>query len=487
MGAVNNDITKDLLDWYKTEAVSEKPPKLVLKVVVENGNETLKCVPVSQIKGWRDTVSFYFLRHFGYGPFNIQRVVELVLASRDQLGEHGSEICSAVAKKARHFNNKWSHPFKVNLKAILSLQLSTLPAAGSGLLETFSQPSLGYTKRAVTELPSGAIDASKWRSPEVPVDKPAQQALRKEIYEQTKQASQYGYVVDGQHVQITPEATEAMQKSVKVYSSIPPPKSGWPRHCAEGQTTEIEVLNKDAFEVAEQLVRDGHKPLVLNMANSRIPGGGVGEGSGAQEETLHRCSNYHLALDPANNQFHPQKTRDAYAIPEGGVILTEGVSVFRERGTGPIGSYTFKKEPFQVGIVAGAAYDISRRVGGGLSEEERAHTKETLLSILRCAAMNGYDSLVLGSLGCGAFDDDAATNTELVQQTLCDILSGPEFQGVFKKISFAILCFNPTDLSQPRPADKGGKINRLFAEFKHLFHGRKQSEIRFDSRIKGVV
>jgi uncharacterized protein (TIGR02452 family) len=52
--------------------------------------------------------------------------------------------------------------------------------------------------------------------------------------------------------------------------------------------TEIQVQDKTTFEAVCALVREGFNPLVLDMANAETPGGGILEGSRAQEEYLCR-------------------------------------------------------------------------------------------------------------------------------------------------------------------------------------------------------
>ena len=44
--------------------------------------------------------------------------------------------------------------------------------------------------------------------------------------------------------------------------------------------TTVEVINEDCLVLYEQLVTKGHRPLLLNMANASIPGGGYRKGDG---------------------------------------------------------------------------------------------------------------------------------------------------------------------------------------------------------------
>lgn len=59
----------------------------------------------------------------------------------------------------------------------------------------------------------------------------------------------------------------------------------------------IRVVEGDCLEAGLALKARGLHPIVLNMANGSSPGGGYLSGSGAQEENLHRRSDYCNHLD----------------------------------------------------------------------------------------------------------------------------------------------------------------------------------------------
>lgn len=61
-------------------------------------------------------------------------------------------------------------------------------------------------------------------------------------------------------------------------------------------STKIIVKNDDSIHCGHQLQQEGYNPVVLNLASRRNPGGGVKNGSRAQEESLFRSTNLFLSM-----------------------------------------------------------------------------------------------------------------------------------------------------------------------------------------------
>lgn len=244
------------------------------------------------------------------------------------------------------------------------------------------------------------------------------------------------------------------------------------------------VLNTDSFRAAKTLIDQGFNPLVLNMANKTSIGGGVENGSRAQEEDLFRCSNYYQALytqgKPSINGRHIYN----HTVGEFGCVYTPDVCVFRDGQNG----YAFLDDPFNVSCIAVAGYDLGKAdfrrelAGTALLKEIDAgtpildafeqYTREKIKLILEMAILKGHDSLVLGALSCGAFryrdpktgeqEDDGITANR-VAKAFETVLKMPEYKNCFKNITFAILA--PNAAGQKNLDIFNNMVNRLGVPF----------------------
>jgi uncharacterized protein (TIGR02452 family) len=264
------------------------------------------------------------------------------------------------------------------------------------------------------------------------------------IFQQTQDASQYGYrASDGSWIEINPASTKEMQQRTMVFHSRPKLKNTIRRF-----KTEFSVVNQDSLYGAREFVENGEHPLVLNLANAQSPGGGVRGGSRAQEEDLMRCTNYSFALFPELNPALARQlpsTREGvrYRIPETGAILTPRVTVIRDGRK----NYIFLDRPYEVDMLASAAYNLKPGHWGGPrgsigpnGKASRARydfevgTKEKMRTQLTIAANAGYTVLVLGAFGCGAFLNPPEKIARWYKE-----LFDTEFQGLFKSVRFSIL------------------------------------------------
>lgn len=201
--------------------------------------------------------------------------------------------------------------------------------------------------------------------------------------------------------------------------------------------TVVRVENIDCLNGARMLIAKGLKPVLLNMADRRTPGGGVAGGAGAQEENIFRRTNILLSLYQYSS-IHAAtmglpKSEDRYPLDMNyGGIYSKSVTVFRDNEDK---GYAFLEHPYIIDVVSVPAIshpDLD--ADGNLTPLMVEGTKRKIRTILNIAAINGNDSLVLSAFGCGAFRNPPHHMAKLFHEIIDN-----EFKGFFKEILFAII------------------------------------------------
>jgi uncharacterized protein (TIGR02452 family) len=197
---------------------------------------------------------------------------------------------------------------------------------------------------------------------------------------------------------------------------------------AEQPSSSVEVLETDTLQCAQSLIKQGLRPLVLNMASAVRAGGGYTSGALAQEETLFYKSTYALSLDP---KWNPTTAAfyDRQVLREDKTIYSPCVAVFRDR------EYNLLEweDCFLVDFVAVAGIHLHN--SERLTAQQLQLTLAKIRAIFSTAVAYGHDSLVLGALGCGVFRNDPVQIATLFKQ----VINEPAYKGRFSKIAFAIL------------------------------------------------
>jgi uncharacterized protein (TIGR02452 family) len=189
----------------------------------------------------------------------------------------------------------------------------------------------------------------------------------------------------------------------------PPPPSRKHRYDPDGVgappggRTQVAVHNADAIDVGAAMVRAGLRPLVLNLANDRTPGGGVAHGAVAQEESLFRRTNYHRTLLP-----------ELYPLRDDEAVYSPGVTVFRASAAR---GHRFVP-PWRLDFVACAGLRQPPTYRGRLGAEDAQAVARKARLVLQVTAAHGHDGLVLGALGCGAFGGPPAHIAEIFRDVL---------------------------------------------------------------------
>lgn len=185
----------------------------------------------------------------------------------------------------------------------------------------------------------------------------------------------------------------------------------------EFDETDIEIENIDTITSALKAIKDGYRPLILNMANAYRPGGGFLTGAKAQEEDLFRCTDLSATL-----------TFDLYPMHGCEIIYTAKAHILKDV------EYKDLDAPVEVGIVSVAAHTNPQiNEYGMIPQYIYDQTMLKIRMIFHLGMIQRYDCLILGALGCGAFNNPPHE----IAQIFCSV--SEEYAQKFDKIIFPIL------------------------------------------------
>lgn len=196
----------------------------------------------------------------------------------------------------------------------------------------------------------------------------------------------------------------------------------------------ISVTQERSFKAAVRLSKEypGSRIAVMNFANAFHPGGGVKQGSDAQEESLCRISTLYPLISQKNirGSFYQHHMEMNTPRASDSLIYSEGVIICKSDKDYP--ERLSKDEWVKVDVMTVAAPDLRDEIMCD-AELFGYHVKRAI-HMLTCAAAKEADILVLGAFGCGAFRN----NPEVVAKAYLVALQ--EFPEVFRKIEFAVYC-----------------------------------------------
>lgn len=192
------------------------------------------------------------------------------------------------------------------------------------------------------------------------------------------------------------------------------------------------------------------KTCVLNFASASNPGGGVENGSNAQEEAICRCSTLFSCIsdDKIVNQFHSKhrtelKAGHMTALYNDDCIYTPDVLVFKTDMELP--RLMPEKEWYKIDVISCAAPNLRSKPSNAMnpnsgkavsinsSELLNLHIKR-MKRILDIAKVNNEEVMILGAFGCGAFQN----SPEIVAEAMARVIR--EYLYDFKAIEFAVYC-----------------------------------------------
>lgn len=209
----------------------------------------------------------------------------------------------------------------------------------------------------------------------------------------------------------------------------------------------VRVSKGKTFQTALRLHSEHpeRKIVVLNFASATNPGGGVKNGSSAQEESLCRCSTLYPTLDRSWlwSKYYSVNRAARNVLHTDACIYSPGVVICKTDDSIP---KRLNPDHFvTVDVITCAAPNLRKAPGNYHNPEAgdvvritpqelyRIHLQRAK-HILHVAAHNEVDSLVLGAFGCGAFANDP----HIVAQAYHAAIE--EYKGRFSEIEFAIYC-----------------------------------------------
>ena len=209
----------------------------------------------------------------------------------------------------------------------------------------------------------------------------------------------------------------------------------------------VSITKSKTYEAAIRLNKQhpDKRIAVLNFASASRPGGGVKNGSSAQEESLCRCSTLYPTLDRRVlwQQYYDVNRASGNVLHTDACIYSPGVIIFKTDTDFP--ERMDEKEWCKVDVISCAAPNLRNEPANQYNPEtgkavsilpsvlQKIH-EQRARQILAVAADNMIDILVLGAFGCGAFRNDPKVVAKAYQNVLTD------HRQYFDLIEFAIYC-----------------------------------------------
>lgn len=207
----------------------------------------------------------------------------------------------------------------------------------------------------------------------------------------------------------------------------------------------VVVSTKRSFEAASKYAKN-KKVCVLNFASATNPGGGVENGSSAQEEALCRCSTLYPCL-------REKELWSGFYLPHRGannplynddIIYTPGVTVFKSDVELP--KKMLQMNWYNVDVLTAAAPNLRHmpsnymnpfagNQAANISDEELlALHRKRIERIFKVAIRNGAEVLILGAFGCGAFRNPP----RVVAKAFGEMQD--QYRENFDTIEYAVFC-----------------------------------------------
>ena len=180
--------------------------------------------------------------------------------------------------------------------------------------------------------------------------------------------------------------------------------------------TSISILNKDCIQECIDL--SGNKICLLNLANNYMQSGCKYVDGNTQEEHIFRTTNINKSLV---KKLYPWKDNE--------IVYTENVTIFKYM------NYNLLPKPVNISVISVAALINSKKTKDGkqfLYEKHRKITYDKIGAIFDICYNRNVTHLILGGLGCGAFNNPKDEIADIFKFWL------NKYKNCFKYISFCI-------------------------------------------------
>lgn len=150
------------------------------------------------------------------------------------------------------------------------------------------------------------------------------------------------------------------------------------------------ITKNDCIVDCIEDVINGKKVLLINSASLKRPGGGVVNGSQAQEESICRRTNLYMALKKVDSDIE----YPLFGKSKG--IFTENITVFKDLNHKLC-------DPFKINILSIFSRPANKIKSESYMKQLNRDIFETIL--FTCNKYN-IETLVIIPIGCGVFDND---------------------------------------------------------------------------------
>ena len=199
--------------------------------------------------------------------------------------------------------------------------------------------------------------------------------------------------------------------------------------------------NMDSFSLARKRIgilpesEKNERILVLNLANPVNPGGGVRRGAKAQEEDLCRKSSLLVSLEgPKAAKYYAYNRSLHTYMGSDAVMIQPKVEIIKDENG------ELLDESVIVAVMTCAAPMLIYGMEGMTQDQYERMMLRRITGMLKTAAHMGYQYLILGAFGCGAFRNDAHIVSDIFYKALKEFdYDGMKENDLFRRIDFAVM------------------------------------------------